>query len=275
MNEEILELIGSEPGATSMILVGVHGDEICGVKALENLLPKLKIEKGCVYIGYGNPRAIEKNVRYTEANLNRMFKADNLLSEKDKQSYEYERAQFLKPYMDKSEVLLDVHASSIPDSKPFIICEANAEKIIKYLPVDIIVSGFDVIEPGGTDFYMNNMGKTGICIECGYINNDQSVKIAEDNILAFLKANGHISEGNKILTKHTYIRMHSLYITKTDRFSLSKPFENFEAIQENQIIGIDGAEIIQYPHKNIILFAHDCNTKGDEAFLLGEIKNLA
>ena len=91
MKEEFTQLIGEKEGPTSIILAGVHGDEKCGVEAFKKLLPNLQIEKGRVWFGYGNPRAIEENKRFTEANLNRMFKGDEELSKKDKNSYEYKK----------------------------------------------------------------------------------------------------------------------------------------------------------------------------------------
>lgn len=271
MFEEITKLKGKEKGTTSIILVGVHGDEKCGVEALENILPTLEIERGTVLFGYGNPRAIEANKRFTEVNLNRIFKNDELLSKNDKDSYEYSRAQFLKNYLDKADALLDIHASSIPNSKTFVICEANAREIVKYFPIDLVVSGFDNVEPGGTDYYMNSIGKVGICLECGYTKDPQSVKVAEESIFAFLKARGHITN-NLVSQKQSYVQMLEKYFAKTDKFNLSKPFENFEVLQENQIIGIDGQEEIKTPKRSLILFAHNGTKVGDEVFLLGEQK---
>ena len=269
MFEGITQLKGKEKGATSLVLVGVHGDEKCGVEALENILPTLEIERGTVLFGYGNPCAIETNKRFTEVNLNRVFKNDDLLSKNDKDSYEYGRAQFLKNYFKKANALLDIHASSIPNSKTFVICEANAREVVKYFPIDLVVSGFDKVEPGGTDYYMNSIGKMGICLECGYMKDPQSVKVAEESIFAFLKARGHIK--NDITPrKQSYVKMFEKYFAKTDKFTLSKPFENFEVLRENQIIGIDGQEEIKTPKRSLILFAHNSTKVGDEVFLLGE-----
>src|SRR3989344_6869699 len=183
MLDEIIQLKGEEEGPKSIILAGVHGNERCGVDALQTLLPTLKIDRGIVWFVYGNPRAIEKKIRYTETNLNRMFKPDNELSDADKNTYEYERAQLLKPYLDKADVLLDIHGTTIPESVAFAICEKNAEEIVKYLPVDLLVSGFDEVEPGATDSYMNTAGKIGICLECGYTEDENSIKIARDGII--------------------------------------------------------------------------------------------
>jgi len=271
MFEEITQLKGKEQGTTSIVLVGVHGDEKCGAEALENILPTLEIERGTVLFGYGNPRAIEANNRFTEVNLNRLFKKDDLLSKSDKDSYEYGRAQFLKNYLKKADALLDIHASSIPNSKSFVICEANASEIVRYFPIDLVVSGFDKVEPGGTDYYMNSIGKVGICLECGYMKNPQSVKIAEESIFAFLKARGHM-KNNLVPQKQAYVQMFKKYFAKTDKFTLSKPFENFEVLRENQVIGIDGQEEVKTSKRSLILFAHNGTKVGDEVFLLGEEK---
>jgi succinylglutamate desuccinylase len=261
-------------GPISVILAGVHGDEKCGIIALEEVLPQLEIKYGCVFFGYGNPRAIKKNVRYTEANLNRMFNYDKKISLKEKKSYEYQRAQFLKIYLDKAEALLDIHASSIPNSKAFAICEPNAKKLVEYLPIDITVSGFDEMEPGGTDFYMNSQGKIGICLECGSIQDPRSIEIAKESIFSFLKARGHITN-NLVPRKQTWIQIFEKYFAKASTFTLSKPFKNFELLNQKQLIGIDGEKEVVASKQSLILFAHNGNKIGDEVFMLGEKRSLA
>lgn len=271
MYEDVIELIGKEMGPTSMILVGVHGNERCGVDAIKELLPSLEIQKGRVLIAYGNPEAIDQNVRYAEANLNRVFKPDEMLSEKEKSSYEYSRAQFLKKYLDQTDCLLDIHASLTPNSKRFVICEENAQNITTHLPVSLAVSGFDDVEPGGTDYYMNQKGKVGICIECGYFNDTSSKDIAKESILAFLMACGNILGTPKAYPQST-IKIEGLYLTKSN-FALSKQFEDFEEVENNQIIGIDGTEEVKVPIDGIILFARNREYSNEEAFLYGQYKN--
>lgn len=275
MTEEPIKLEGKISGPTSIILAGVHGDEKCGIEALNNLLPSLEIESGTVYICYGNPRAMEQNVRFTEANLNRMFKPDDFISKEEKTSYEYNRAKVLKTYLNKAEVLLDIHASYIPYSKPFIICESSAYDLAKYLPFDLIVSGFDSVEPGGTDYYMNSIGKVGICIECGYLGDEHATAVAEKSILAFLKARGHMSPGKLEVTDQSLIKMYELYYTKTDSFELAKDFKDFDEIVTDQLIGVDGREDVRAKKESIILFARNRDKAGEEAFLLGEYNKKA
>lgn len=272
MFEEVIKFNGKEQGPTSIILVGVHGDEKCGIKALEKILPTLKIERGVVFFAYGNPRAIRVGKRYIEKNLNRMFIRDDLLTEKERASYEYSRAQFLKNYLNQAEALLDIHASHTATSQPFVICEANAQGIVEYLPVKRIVSGFDQVEPGGTDYYMNSIGKIGVCMECGFLGDAKSEQVAQKSIEAFLKARGHITN-NLIAQEQLYIRMHILYKTKTNKFILKKMFNDFEEISTGQIIGIDGDQEIRAEEEAVILFARNRSGVGEEAFLLGEKRN--
>jgi len=272
MLEEITQLIGKEDGPISIILAGIHGDEKCGVEALKKVLLNLEIKRGRVLFGYGNPRAIDANQRFIEFNLNRMFKSDDLLLKNKRESYEYERAQFLKNYLNQADALLDLHASRTPSSKPFVICEVNAKGIVEYLPIDLVVSGFDKVEPGGTDYYMNSIGKIGICIECGYLGNPESAQIAEESIFAFLKAREHI-KNDVSPKKQSYVRMYDLYMTKTNNFTLSKPFDDFEEISQGQIIGIDGEKEVRVEKESIILFARNRKQIGNEAFLIGEKKN--
>ena len=275
MREDIFRITGKEKGPTSIVLAGVHGNERSGIEALAALLPTLAIQAGELLIGYGNPRAIEANQRLIETNLNRMFFQDSARpSKKERASYEYERAQFLKPYLKEAGALLDVHASRTPKSRPFSICEENAKDIIEYLPIDLVTTGFTVIEPGATDGYMNTIGNIGICVEVGYFGDPASVQTAKESIIAFLKARGHIPNDRERTTQST-IHMNDIYITRTDAFVLTKMFDDFEEVAEGQLIGTDGDQEVRANKNAVIVFARNQNSIGEEAFILGEKKNPA
>ena len=188
MYENIKILKGKRKGPTSIIIGGIHGNETCGVNAVKKIFSTLKIDAGKVIIAFGNPKAIIKKLRFVESNLNRLFRPSKQLSKKEKSSYEYSRMLFLKKYLKQSDFLLDIHASFTPKSRRFIICENNANKIIKYLPFNLVVNGFDAVQPGGTDYHMNKIGKIGICVECGYKDDPKSNFIAEKAIKANQKA---------------------------------------------------------------------------------------
>lgn len=269
MTDEYIQLTGKEDGPTSVVLVGVHGDEVCGVRALDLLLPTLEIEKGTVWFGYGNPRAIKENVRQVQENLNRMFKSDCDLSMREKTSYEYTRAQEIKKYLDQADALLDVHASYTPQSRPFVICEQNAYELASALPADLVVSGFDDVQPGGTDYYMNQQGKIGICLECGYLGDPLSTQRAIEGIFAFLRKRGHCP-GTAGIVMQTYMCMKEMYLAQTSLFVLAQQFNDFDEVRTGDIIGHDGTDAIQAKTTGRILFARNGNMIGDEVFLFGE-----
>jgi predicted deacylase len=162
-----------------------------------------------------------------------------------------------------------VHASYVPDSKSFIICEDNAKDITQYLPAALMVSGFDAVEPGGTDYCMNAIGKIGICLECGYLGDAKSTRTAEEGIIAFLQARGHIA-GIPTSRKRAQIRIYDLYFTKTDSFNLTKKYADFDTVAKGELIGLDGMTEVRAEKDSIILFARDVQSQGEEAFLLGE-----
>lgn len=269
--EKVIEIRGGNSGPTNMIVVGTHGNEICGVNAMNQILPNLKIDNGTIYIAYGNPRAIEKNVRFTEKNLNRMYRPSIQMSREELNSYEYSRAEYLKEYLNKSEHVLDVHASTNPESKPFIICERNASEVTDNLPFKTVVYGFDENEPGGTDYYMNLIGKVGICVECGYLGDTASIETAKQSIFAFLETLGHVNSNNsKDVTSQEKIQVYRKYYSKTNDFKLSKKYSDFQVVKSGEVVGVDGAENVVCDRDSIILFAHDANKAGSEVFLLGE-----
>lgn len=269
MYDNVVRIKGEKPGNTSVILAGVHGNERCGVEAFASLLTGLKIEAGEVIFLYGNPRSIIENKRYTEANLNRMFKPDDMLTESEIASYEYKRAQSLKIYLDDSSALLDIHASTSVTSNPFVICEENSREVVKYLPIDTVVTGFDKVEPGGTDYYMNKNGKMGICVECGYLGDPSATKVAIDTIERFLIAREHIM-GEDLIKEQTWYKMYYLHIVSSSDYHLTSSLSDFTLLPEGTMIGIDSGIEIVIPRDSIILFAQQKASMGEEAFLLGE-----
>ncbi|MDP2587267.1 MAG: succinylglutamate desuccinylase/aspartoacylase family protein [bacterium] len=268
--DDAVVITGPQPGPTSLIIGGVHGDETCGSQAVLAAMHDVQVQKGRVLLLFGNPRAIRKNCRFTETNLNRMFRPDSELSQAERASYEYGRAQQLKPYFAEASALLDIHASFTPGSLPFIICEPQSYAVASQLPASIVVSGFDRVQPGGTDYYMNRLGKIGICLESGYLGDPASRKIAQDGITSFLRARGHIDGMPISGSKQTRLSVFLQYRTQTSSFKLARAFNDFAVVRQGEQIGHDGPRSIVAPKTCRIIFARDHSAIGEEAFLLAE-----
>lgn len=268
--EGVVTLIGKQPGKTLTIMGGVHGDEVCGIKALDEIISNISLKQGKVHFVYGNPQAIGICKRQTEMNLNRAFRSDELLSEKEKQSYERQRALEIMPFMDESVALLDVHSSTTKISTPFIICEPHSFEIAKFLPFPIISYGWDLIQAGGTDYYMNHNGKIGICVECGYHLDPDAPRRAIESIMIFLSLFGAIDKRpSEKSVDQKIIHAYQIHLTKTD-FTPFREFADFESLEEGEIIGTDGNDYILAPSNACVVFPHRREKPSEEAFVLGK-----
>ncbi len=269
--ENGLLIDSGEKGPTSVIIAGIHGNEPCGVEAFLEVVPNLHIEHGKVIFVLGNPKALRENKRSTELNLNRAFRPSRFYNKKQKSTYEYKRAQFLKKIFLKGDVALDIHSTRNP-GKPFIICEKSGYGIVQNFSKTFvrIVGGFGGVEPGATDDFMGDNGKIGIGVECGQHNSPMAKEVAKSAIQAFLESRGHIKPTKKLKSlKREIIHIHSIHITK-ENFIPSRKFKDFEKASKGTLLGTDGNTKITLKKDSIILFLHECKTPGEEAFLLAK-----
>ncbi len=267
------------------ILWWVHGDETCWVDVLDFLRNHITITRGKLFLIYANIEAITIQKRQTDQNLNRMFKNTETYSEEEKVSYEYWRAQIIKYYLDQTEASLDLHSSPSAWSPAFVICENNAQNIVQNFPFKNICSGFDTVEPWGTDYYMNTSWKIGICVECGNHNAPDAMNNALISTREFLKKfdmidwenlekidikieNSGYVENNIIgaMTKQ-YFRAIRAYVTQTSDFRIEKCFDDFEDIQKWQTIWYDWEKIVIAQNNGKILFARNRAQSWVEGFI--------
>lgn len=261
----IIKKESKNSGKTLAIFCGVHGNEKAGVYAVKKALRNLKIKKGGVYFVFANPKAIEKNVRFTEKNLNRCF-----LKKQKGVSYEEKRAIELIKILKQSDALLDVHSSYNSDTIPFAITD-NGLDIVKNMNFEIIANGFDNIEPGATDGYMKKNNKIGICIECGYLGkSEENIDLAYDSIIQFLQ---YFEAIDKLKDKNT-IKQKILYVDKIQKitnknFKLTRSFADFETISKNTLIATDESKKYITDKESVILFGIPGKPVGAEAYILG------
>lgn len=271
IEKDIISFDSGKPGKTTTIVAGIHGNEICGIQAFEKIIPNIKISSGKVNFVYGNLQAIEKNVREIDVNLNRIFRPDSELNTEEKKSYEYSRAKKIKEIFDQSDALLDIHSSRNENSIPFAIVAKQSFEIAQKMPFKIRSSGWDEVEPGGTDDYMNRQNKINICAECGYNLDPEAAQRAQNIIKIFLKLMGNIDQDIEFYNgEQKLIHAYYIYHTKTDDFKLNKKFKDFEFIKKDTLIGTDGQEKIIAPEDSYIIFALNKDQIGEEAFILGK-----
>ncbi len=84
MNRIIEEIKGEEDGKEVIIIAGMHGNELAGLRAVENITAFIKENniavKGNITALKGNIKAINKESRYIDVDLNRLWTDDYINS---------------------------------------------------------------------------------------------------------------------------------------------------------------------------------------------------
>ncbi len=271
--KNILYLKSPKKGKNVCILAGVHGNEIAGINAIRRIMSykNFKIDNGTVCMLLCNKKAMKLNRRFVDENLNRCF-----MKRKKTGTYEERIAEEMKKIMREADILLDIHNSTSPKSEQFSISERNARHLLDAIDVKKHIFGFDALEPGGTDYYVNKLGKIGLTVESGYLKDKTSIDFAYRLIIKFLIKTGNITGKYKRSNKKELYQLTKVYIPKND-FRISKKFADFERVKKGQTIGFDGTNRIKAEYDCHVLFAWNIDKKKNrngEAFLLiKRIKN--
>lgn len=267
------------PGPTVGVMGGVHGNETSGFNVVRDLMNwGLDIVCGKVILIVGNPRAIEKNVRFTEENLNRCFRSltkEELLIPKQNRSYELNRAQDLIPYLNQMDSLLDLHEFDYSDTDPFIICERNALETARLIGAPIISFGWSKSEPGGSDGYMFEKGKEGICYELGDLNKPSpNIERGHDVVKRFLSAHGLLNTSfDPLYDSPIYVQTDYAHKRTGNSFVLGRKFKTFERLKMGELIATEDDSKIFANENDVIIFPKPDPVINTEAFTIGKIVN--
>ncbi|MDQ3188387.1 MAG: succinylglutamate desuccinylase/aspartoacylase family protein [Pseudomonadota bacterium] len=196
------------PGPTVMLQALTHGNELCGVHALDYLLrEKIVPSAGKLIVAFANVKAYERfdfddpdASRYIDEDYNRVWGDDTLFGARD--SLELRRARELQPLVDTADFLLDIHSMHEP-CRPIMVCGmvdkhvALARKV--GTPADLLL---DDGHPAGVR--MRDRGtfndpaspRAALLIECGQHWETAAVNVAIDTMLRFLAATGSVSSAS-------------------------------------------------------------------------------
>lgn len=199
-------LDSGRPGPGVMIQALTHGNEFCGAIALDFLFKeKIRPSRGRLTLAFANAAAFARfdfddpdRSRYLEEDYNRVWADDALDGPRD--SAELRRARELRPFVDASDFLLDIHSMHEP-CRPIMVC-GKSEKSVAFsrrigVPADLLLdtghpAGLRMIERGA--FGDPASPRTAVLIECGQHWEASAAEIAIDTALRFLLATGSVDE---------------------------------------------------------------------------------
>lgn len=190
-----------EPGKTLAVLGAVHGNERCGAEAIARLSRDIDndvvvLKRGTLQLmPVANPQAHAQQVRFVERNLNRY-----LYPKQDRQYYEDHLDPILCAFLDRADVLLDLH-SYASQGGPFVFLGGTRSRpeevaFARALGVRDFVCGWSEAfgtggkggdkESQGTTEYARAHGALAVTLECGHHNNADAANIGYHAILRAL-----------------------------------------------------------------------------------------
>lgn len=251
----VLLIDSGNPGPVLGITVNTHGNEPSGLAALWYLRNKLKLAenllRGSVFLVLNNVKATEryfsalanqddlakKAARFCDHNMNRL--PENSLTIKGDARYEVLRVQELRPVWEKFEVTFDIHSTQMQSDPMIIACGGLQEDLIRGFPASILITNIEKVqvEKPAVSFYGVEGKIKTLAIEAGSHENASSFECSIACTMALLK-NLSLIDGKNEATPKEYklYEVAGSVLFPDPSFESEKIFENYEPIQEGQIL---------------------------------------
>lgn len=294
---ETVRFAGMEPGRKLIIVGAVHGNEVCGTKAILRVIEdcragRIKIRRGKVtFVPVANLKAYRQNTREGDRNLNRDF------SEKPiPQNYEDKVANILGPLLREHEVLLDLHSFS-SEGEPFIFCgpldntgpaepfrwAAEEGAFAARLGVDIVMHGWldnyarllalraengfrvgHVAEGVGTTEFMRFSGGYAVTLECGTHKDPEAVNVAYRAILNALAHLGLVDAPAPAVSMTRGVEVVQVVLCMNEGDRLAQPWKTGDAVTAGDVIARRANdEPLLAPSDGMVVFPNASAKPGD------------
>jgi succinylglutamate desuccinylase len=283
---------GNRSGRTIVFFAGIHGNEVAGVKAINNTLKKIDPSDvgGEIYGVYGNIKALQKNKRFIDLDLNRLWTLNNIKTIVEKEGLlnedleQYELFHFIKQLLatiNNPVYFIDLHTTS-SKSVPFItINDALINRdFSKCFPLPVVLGIEEHLE-GPLLSYLNTLGYVSLGFESGQHKDPQAVKNAEAFIYLTLVYSGLIKSSRfnnlefyKNNLKSAAKNMNSIFeviykyhISSKDVFTMKRGFESFQDIKKGTLLAASNGKNIYAKH-NAMLFMPLYQKSGNDGFFI-------
>lgn len=288
----IKQITGSKKGPTVVFFAGIHGNEKSGIKALREELKPFTPDNlsGTIYAISGNLRALDKNQRYLDEDLNRLWTKDRIKAIQSKDHLNTEEEELLGLLRLLMRILetstppfyfIDLHTTS-SKSLPFITINDAIinRRFSKQFPVPIVLGIEEYLE-GALLSYINQLGYVSIGFESGQHDDIQALRNHVAFINLTLVFTGIVKEYNSDKFKAYYNQLknagqyHSCFfeiidlyrIDRNDEFKMCNGFDSFQAIRKGEQLATHKQRIITSQY-NARIFMPLYQKKGSEGFFV-------
>ncbi len=240
LGQGIVEIKAKARGPRIGLICNVHGNELCGRKAVHRVLKNYEIEKGSLILIDGNQEAALLNRRFVKSDMNRMFTEKQLCRNAPKG--DLKRAQYLASVIPglKLDQAIDFHSTSSQMKYPFSVCFPGAEHLAAICPI-VPIHGWPGKVKGSLIEWMINQGVPSLVVETGEHFSTKAVNIAEQVVLSVLSHYELITL--KARPKHKRLPefkvCENVVVSDAGSFTLTRPYASFEKLSPNELIAHD------------------------------------
>lgn len=290
------EFVGDKDGPTVIVVGSIHGNEPSGLLAMRKSAPELaKIEfrmKGRVFLVAGNTRALRKDVRYIDADLNRHWTPETIELNSPGRHISTNRAEdaeqkelleiFERIFLTaKDEVYaLDLHSTSA-ESTPFAMIgdTLRNREFARRFPATILLGIEEQLDATILE-YINNLGAVTLGFEAGEHKQKTAVDNQEALIWLALYNSGCLDGQDVDVERHERtlreamgrpriieIR-HRHAIGPEDDFEMMPGYENFQPVRKGEVLAKDRNGDVKAIESGLILMPL-YQKLGDDGFFLG------
>jgi hypothetical protein len=243
------------PGPLLVVLAGLHGNELNGVAALAEFDEHSTPERGEMIGLLGNLRALERNVRFLDHDLNRAFDNDFWREDTPERQEAATLWRLLERLADENPDrecwLVDLHGTS-GHTPPYLsaMSDRDAWPIIDDLPIPK-ATGFERMFRGTLVEYAVRRGWRSATFEIGALADPTSVtngidilKLVADAIgVAPLPEDERLRVGDTLRaqssTHEAYRFVYRHAIEPADEFAMLPDFVSFQALRKDQHVADD------------------------------------
>ncbi len=240
LGDGIVEINSGKKGPRIGFVCNVHGNELCGRKAVHRVLGEYEIERGSLVLIDGNQEAALLNRRFVKSDMNRMF-TDKQLSKPNAKD-DLKRAQYLAniiPGLNLDQAI-DFHSTSAEMKHPFSVCFPSAEHLADMCPV-VPIYGWPGIVKGTLIEWMIGQGIPSLVVETGEHFSTKAVNVAEKVVLSVLAHYQLITLKSPLKIKHQpkFEVLEHVNVADADTFTQMKDHESFDKVKPGQLIARD------------------------------------
>ncbi len=287
---------GKQKGPTVVFFGGIHGNEPCGVDALEQTFQKLKMSsasiRGTIYGIHGNIPAQLQRKRFLDTDLNRLWTSAGIKAIKTKKETDlsHEEHELIEIHALVLNIIalhtppfyfVDIHSTS-GRTMPFITINDALinRRFSKHFPVPIVLGIEEYLE-GPLLSYINSLGYVSLGFEAGQHTEEASVK----NSMAFIglalvfagclqrneaaNFDRYYQNLQQAASGNTsfYEVVHRYLIPIGGRFRMALGFENFEEVRKGTVMAMQEERKVR-AKKDAIVFMPLYQEQGQEGFFL-------